>query len=57
MARIEIHTDEANAISASIPRSLGYRLDRVDELPPEAPAHSGRLQIWVMERPGPDGQD
>jgi RimJ/RimL family protein N-acetyltransferase len=50
VARVEIHIDEANAISAAIPRRLGYRLDRVDELPPEAPAHSGRLQIWVMER-------
>jgi RimJ/RimL family protein N-acetyltransferase len=57
VARVEIHTDEANAISAAIPRRLGYRLARVDELPPEAPEHSGRLQIWVMERPGPDGQD
>lgn len=55
--RVEIHTDEANTISAAIPRRLGYRLDRVDELEPEAPAHSGRLQIWVMERPGPDAQD
>jgi RimJ/RimL family protein N-acetyltransferase len=52
VARIEIHTDEANAISAAIPRRLGYRLDRVDECPPELPAHSGRVQIWVMERPG-----
>lgn len=57
VARVEIHTDEANAISAAIPRRLGYRLDRVDELPPEAPAHSGRQQIWVIERPGPPGQD
>jgi RimJ/RimL family protein N-acetyltransferase len=51
VARVEIHTDEANAISAAIPRRLGYRLDRVDERPPDAPAESGRLQIWVMERP------
>lgn len=57
VTRVEIHTDEANAISAAIPRRLGYWMDRVDELPPEAPAHSGRQQIWVMERPGPDGQD
>src|SRR5215472_18939175 len=57
VARVEIHTDEANAISAAIPRRLGYRLDRVDERPPELPAHSGRVQIWVMERPGPDAQD
>jgi RimJ/RimL family protein N-acetyltransferase len=57
VARVEIHTDEANAISAAIPRRLGYRLDRVDELPPELPAHSGRVQIWVMERTRSDGQD
>lgn len=49
VARVEIHTDEANTISAAIPHRLGYRLDRVDEVPPEAPAHSGRAQIWVME--------
>jgi RimJ/RimL family protein N-acetyltransferase len=49
--RVEIHNDEANAASAAIPRRLGYRLDRVvGGLPPEAPAHSGREQIWVMER-------
>jgi RimJ/RimL family protein N-acetyltransferase len=58
VVRVEVHTDEPNAISAAIPRRLGYRLDRVDEAGlPEAPAHSGRQQIWVMERPGPDGQD
>jgi len=45
--RVEIHTDEANVISAAIPRRLGYRLDRVDLRPPEAPAESGRLQIWI----------
>ena len=47
VARVEIHADEANVFSAAIPRRLGYRLDRVDELPPELPAHTGRLQIWV----------
>jgi RimJ/RimL family protein N-acetyltransferase len=52
VARVEIHTDEANTISAAIPRRLGYRLDRIDEYPPDAPAESGRRQIWVMERPG-----
>jgi RimJ/RimL family protein N-acetyltransferase len=45
--RVEIHTDEANARSAAIPPKLGYRLDRVDTRRPEAPAESGRLQIWV----------
>jgi RimJ/RimL family protein N-acetyltransferase len=51
VTRVETRTDEANVISAAIPRCLGYQLDRVDELPPELPAHSGRLQIWGMERP------
>jgi RimJ/RimL family protein N-acetyltransferase len=51
VVRVEIHTDEANTISAAVPRRLGYRLDRVDERPAEAPAESGRLQIWVMDRP------
>ncbi len=45
VVRVEIHTDESNAISAGIPRRLGYRLGRVDELPPKLPAHSGRQQI------------
>ena len=45
--RVEIHTDEANVRSAAIPPKLGYRLDRVDTRRPEAPAESGRLQIWV----------
>jgi RimJ/RimL family protein N-acetyltransferase len=57
VTRVEIHTDEANTFSAAIPRRLGYRLDRVDELPPELPAHSGRVQIWVMEHPRSDEQD
>ena len=46
--RVEIHTDEANLRSAAIPRKLGYRLDRVDERIPQAPAESGRLQIWIL---------
>lgn len=51
VARVEIHTDEANTTSSAIPRRLGYLLDRVDDLPPEAPAHSGRQQVWVTEAP------
>jgi RimJ/RimL family protein N-acetyltransferase len=45
--RVEIHTDEANVRSAAIPPKLGYRLERVQTRRPEAPAESGRLQIWV----------
>jgi RimJ/RimL family protein N-acetyltransferase len=49
--RAEIHCDEANAASAAIPRKLGYRLDRIEERTPEAPGESGRLMIWICERP------
>jgi RimJ/RimL family protein N-acetyltransferase len=45
--RVEIHTDEANVRSAAIPRKLGFRLDRIDSVTPDAPACTGRMQIWV----------
>ncbi len=47
--RVEIHTDETNTASAAVPQRLGYRLARVDQRPPEAPAESTRLQIWSRE--------
>jgi RimJ/RimL family protein N-acetyltransferase len=40
VVRVEIHTDEANAISAAVPRRLGYRLDRVDEVGPPGLTHT-----------------
>jgi RimJ/RimL family protein N-acetyltransferase len=48
--RVEIHTDEANTISAAIPQRLGYRLDRIDNRVPEAPSETGRMQIWVTDQ-------
>jgi RimJ/RimL family protein N-acetyltransferase len=51
-AQAEIHCDEANLASATIPRKLGYRLDRIDDHEPEAPGERGRRMIWVMDRPG-----
>jgi RimJ/RimL family protein N-acetyltransferase len=53
VSRVEIHCDEANTASAAIPRKLGYRLDRIELRKPEAPGESGRLMIWVLERPDP----
>lgn len=45
--RVEIHCDQANTASAAIPRKLGYRLDRLDDREPMAPAETGRHQIWI----------
>lgn len=46
--RVEIHCDEANTASAAVPRRLGYRLDRIQDHEPEAPAESGKRMVWVM---------
>ena len=47
VTRVEIHCDEANQASAAIPRKLGYRLDRIDRIDPEAPGERGRRMVWV----------
>ena len=44
---VEIHTDEANLPSSAIPRRLGYRLERVDQVEARTPAETGRLQVWI----------
>jgi RimJ/RimL family protein N-acetyltransferase len=49
--RVEIHCDEANVASAAVPRKLGYRLDRVETVEPDAPGEKGRRMIWVYEPP------
>jgi RimJ/RimL family protein N-acetyltransferase len=36
------------AASAAVARRLGYRLDRIEEEPPDAPAERGRRMIWIM---------
>jgi RimJ/RimL family protein N-acetyltransferase len=50
--RVEIHCDEANVASAAVPARLGYRLDRIEDDEPKAPAVSGRSMIWIADRPG-----
>jgi RimJ/RimL family protein N-acetyltransferase len=50
--RVEIHTDVGNIRSAAIPQRLGYRLDRIDDVPAQAPAETGRHQIWVKDPHG-----
>ncbi len=51
----EIHCDEANQASAAVARKLGYQLDRIDRIPPEAPGEQGRRMVWVMPSPHRDG--
>jgi RimJ/RimL family protein N-acetyltransferase len=53
VARVEIHTDEANLPSSGIPKRLGYRLDRVEHVEARTPAETGRLQVWIT----PAGSD
>ena len=47
VSRVEIHCDVTNVASAGVPRKLGYRLARVDAVEIEAPAETGRQQIWI----------
>ncbi len=46
--RVEIHCDEANVRSSAIPAKLGFRLDRVERRPPDAPGETDRQMVWVM---------
>ncbi len=48
VTRVHIHCDTGNARSAAIPRRLGYRLAEVRPVEPEAPGHTGEMQIWVL---------
>lgn len=50
--RVEVHCDEANVASARIPAKLGYELDRVVTRQRQAPAESGREQVWIKGGPG-----
>jgi RimJ/RimL family protein N-acetyltransferase len=51
VTRVEIHCDAANGASAAVARKAGYRLDRIEQREPETSGESGRLMIWVRERP------
>jgi RimJ/RimL family protein N-acetyltransferase len=49
--RVEIHCEQGNAASAGVARGLGYRLDRVTDGPVDPAGKTGRLMIWITERP------
>ncbi len=51
--RVEIHCDQANVRSATVPERLGYRLDRIDDDEIAAPGETGRSMIWVATTPLP----
>jgi RimJ/RimL family protein N-acetyltransferase len=48
--RLEIRCDEANIVSAAIPKLLGYHFDGIVTGPREAKNETGRTMVWVMER-------
>ncbi len=47
--RVEIHCDAANVASAGVAKRLGFRLDRIEDVPAQAPSETGREQIWVAD--------
>ncbi|MFI0356452.1 GNAT family N-acetyltransferase [Actinomadura sp. 9N407] len=47
---VQIRCDEANVASATVPRKLGYRLDRYEPREIGAPAESGRTMCWTLTR-------
>ncbi|HEX4491560.1 MAG TPA: GNAT family N-acetyltransferase [Acidimicrobiia bacterium] len=46
--RVLVYCDEANHASAAIPRRLGFTIDRIVAVPPEAAAETGRQLEWVV---------
>jgi RimJ/RimL family protein N-acetyltransferase len=46
--RVLVYCDEANHPSAAIPRRLGYRVERIVAVPPEATAETGRQLEWLV---------
>lgn len=48
---VEIHCDAGNVASASVARTLGFRLDRVVPDALDTPAKTGHSLVWISERP------
>ena len=47
---VEIHCAERNIASASVARTLGFRLDRVVQDSADLPLQTGSSMIWITER-------
>lgn len=45
---VEIHHDEANLASQSVPVALGFTRDRVIDVPADAPRQTGRNVAWAL---------
>lgn len=48
-----IYCDVANVRSCAIPRRLGYTLDRIERVPPQAADETGRHMVWVRRLGAP----
>jgi RimJ/RimL family protein N-acetyltransferase len=48
---VEIHCDAGNVASASVARTLGFRLDRLVPEALDTPAKTGHSMVWISERP------
>jgi ribosomal-protein-serine acetyltransferase len=46
--KIVIRTDQANVVSASVARKLGFGLAREEDREIAAPGHTGRGYVWVL---------
>lgn len=53
--RVEIRCDEANLVSAAVPRRVGFKLTRVEDREPRTPAETSREMVWVLKREDFDG--
>lgn len=46
ITRVEIHCDAANTASADVARRLGFTFDGLIDHTPQAPAETGKHQVW-----------